>query len=252
MQEPIVVFTDGACSGNPGPGGWGSIILSHGQVFELGAGALATTNNRMELQAVLEAFQFILSLQKNSQSRILIYTDSVYVIRGMTQWIFSWMRNSWKTKEGVPVLNKDIWMDLYERVREIKKHHVLEWHYCRGHVGIPGNERCDEIAVSFSKNIKIDLYRGDLESYFVDLSQVPEDTSLPEMKTMSAPKKAMSYLSKIGSKVMRHKDWASCERRVKGQSGALFKKAMNLQDEKEILKGWGLSEDFSIEESEGS
>lgn len=251
MKEPILIFTDGACSGNPGPGGWGTILLIHGQVTELGGFVPGTTNNRMELQAVLEGLQTISNHLNSKDSEVHIYTDSVYVIRGITQWIFAWMRNQWKTKEGEAVLNKDLWMDLFTVVQHLKSKSQLSWLYCRGHVGIPGNERCDEIAVAYSKNLKVNLYRGSAEKYFVDLSHLPEDTSLPEMKGPSGPKKkAFSYLSKVGSIVFRHRDWGSCERRVKGQSGALFKKAMSQAEEVEILKSWGLSESTSIKESE--
>jgi ribonuclease HI len=120
--------------------------------------------------------------------------------------------------------------------------------YSRGHVGTPGNERCDEIAVCFSQKKWVELYEGKLLSYSVPIYDVPDDCELPEMRPKEAKKVAYSYLSVVGGSVCRHKDWASCERRVKGQSGAKFKKAMSAEAEPEILKEWGLSPKVEIKD----
>jgi hypothetical protein len=116
----------------------------------------------------------------------------------------------------------------------------IEWRYVRGHTGIKGNERCDEIAVLLREGKYVDLYEGPLKNYFYDISELPKNEPLPEMKPKGEKAKPYSYLSLIGNIPMRHKDWADCERRVKGQSGAKFKKAMSFDDESEILASWGI------------
>lgn len=251
IGSSIVIFTDGACSGNPGPGGWGVVIATvDGEVQELGGGAAVTTNNQMEMLATIRALQQVSSLP----GPILFYTDSTYVIRGITQWIWGWRKRNWLTAEGQAVSNKELWQDLHSLVLERSKKFAgdqgkIEWLYSRGHVGTPGNERCDEIAVAFSKNKWVDLYRGSLLKYPIAIYDVPEETSLPEMRPKSEKKVAYSYLSLLAGEVYRHRDWGSCERRVKGQSGAKFKKAMSAEEEITILKDWGLSIDRPIKES---
>lgn len=236
----IIVFTDGACSGNPGPGGWGAVIvLPEGQVRELGDGDRSTTNNRMEISGVLGALSYL----KNTPGDIRIYTDSTYVIRGITQWVWAWKRNNWFTAEGKEVQNKDLWEDLSYLVFKRKGMGQLSWHYVRGHSGVPGNERCDEISVAFSKGQHYRLFSGPLLKYDLPILDLPTPEALPEMKSYNKGEKktAFSYLSNIGGVVYRHKDWGSCERRVKGQSGAKFKKTMSATEEQEVLKSWGLA-----------
>lgn len=134
------------------------------------------------------------------------------------------------------VVNQDLWQSLIRLARP-----NIDWKYVRGHSGVPGNERVDEIAVSFSKSTYTQLYRGPLLSYSVAIHDLPENTGLPEMKPRVEKKAAaFSYLSLLGSTAMRHKDWSSCERRVKGQSGARFKKAMSAEEETAILRSWGI------------
>lgn len=234
------IFCDGACSGNPGPGGWGAILCrQNGQVQELGGGEKNTTNNQMELTGVLVALETL----GDSDSPIEIFTDSTYVIRGITQWIWGWKKRGWKTSEGQEVANQSLWEALLRAVTKAGGSKNIKWHYVRGHQGIPGNERCDEIAVAFSKNIRPTLFEGILQNYHHDLFKVPNDTSLPEMSASSFGKKAPahSYLSLIGTTAERHTNWADCERRVKGQSGAKFKKAMSPEEEQKILREWGVT-----------
>lgn len=245
LRNYILIFSDGACSGNPGPGGWGSIVLSPAdQVWELGAGNPSTTNNRMEMTAALEALRFI----QEQPGPVHFYTDSTYLIRGITQWIWGWKKRGWKTAEGDEVSNRDLWEEISALVQARGARGKIEWKYSRGHVGTPGNERCDRIAVAFSKNEYVSLYTGPLRSYSVDILTVPDDTSLPEMRPGGEKKEAFSYLSNLGGLVYRHKDWPSCQKRVSGQSGAKFKKAMSSAEEKEILKSWGLSPSTEIKE----
>lgn len=238
-----IVFSDGACTGNPGPGGWGAIIVTpDGQVRELGGADAATTNNRMELMGTIKALQ---SFKGKSDFPIHVHTDSTYVIRGITQWIWAWRSRGWKNAEGGDVSNQDLWEDLLRETTRLKES-GLEWKYVRGHTGVPGNERCDEIAVDYSKGRWVDLYKGSILQYPVAIHDIPEDTEVPEMKPKQAKVAAFSYLSYQGGVVRRHKTWAECERRVKGQSGAKFKKASSAEDEAQILRSWGLDPQKSI------
>lgn len=245
--KEIIVFTDGACSGNPGPGGWGSVIvLPIGYVQELGDGEASTTNNRMEMSGVLGALEYL----SKTEGDIIVYTDSTYVIRGITQWVWGWKRNNWRTAEGKEVSNKDIWEKLFFAVQKRKDMGKIHWSYTRGHMGTPGNERCDVIGVGYSKGYRVSLYAGPLSGYGIDILDLPEYEALPEMRpnNKAAKKEAFSYLSNIGGIVYRHKDWGSCERRVKGKSGAKFKKTTSASEEQEVLKSWGLSSGVDIKE----
>jgi ribonuclease HI len=249
----IVIFTDGACSGNPGPGGWGSIVaLPDGSVHELGGSSRDTTNNRMELAATIRALAM---LEPSGSQKITLYTDSTYVIRGITQWIWGWRSRGWKTAEGKEVSNREHWEALLSEVTRLKPT-TIDWKYVRGHNGNPGNERCDQIAVSFSIGKPEQLYVGPRDGYFVDLNELPSEDDLPENKKTGggaggsgASKSAggpTTYLSYHNGVVLRHSTWAQCERHVKGQSGAKFKKAKSAQEEKEILTGWGLDPHTAI------
>jgi ribonuclease HI len=236
ILESIIVFTDGACTGNPGPGGWAAVIATpEGQVKELGGYDSATTNNRMEMLGTLRALQYL----ENRTESVIVYTDSVYVIRGITEWIWAWRSRDWKTAAGAEVSNKDLWKELFTAVNK-RRDFGLEWKWVRGHTGVPGNERCDEIAVSFTKRGRADLFDGSLVHYPFAIYDLPPDQDLPEMKQIVAKKAAHSYLSLLGGVVTRHKSWNGCEKRVKGQSGAKFKKAMSESEEASIMRTWGL------------
>ncbi|MCM2279091.1 MAG: viroplasmin family protein [Oligoflexia bacterium] len=234
---PIVIFADGASSGNPGPGGWGAIVAHpDGRVQELGGGDPSTTNNRMELVAVIRALRSV----ENEPGAVAIFTDSVYVIRGITQWVWAWRKRGWKTAEGTEVANPDLWKALMGLLAQRDKSFPVEWKFVRGHSGIPGNERVDAIAVSFSKGRPVPLYSGSLLNYGVAIHDIPENTELPEMRPKEAPKPpAHSYLSLVGGTPMRHKTWAECEKRVKGVSGAKFKKTASAEEEAQVLSSWG-------------
>ena len=238
FSDKILIFTDGACSGNPGPGGFGTILaLPDGQIYELGEGRASTTNNRMEMVAVIKGLQKI----KAQPGNVWVLTDSTYVIRGITQWIWGWKKKGWVTAEGKEVTNKDLWQALDDEVAQRKKIGQIDWKYLRGHQGTPGNERCEEIAVEFSKNRRPTLYSGSLLEYPVEIHDLPEDMSLPPMKAPGEKKKAAhSYLSYVNGKLERHSSWSECEARVKGRSGAKFKKSTSAADEKKIVKDWGL------------
>ena len=238
--QPIVVFTDGAAKGNPGPGGWGSVIVTPaGDVTELGGRAdVATTNNRMELTGAIQA----LSALRGVPGALAIYTDSTYLIQGIRGWIFGWRKRGWKTAAGGDVLNRDLWEQLADLVAERGKG-AVEWHYVRGHAGIPGNERVDEIADGLAQGGAITLYRGPLIGYPHAVLDLPSETAVPPRTAAGASrdsrsKAPYSYLSVVGGQLARHTTWAECERRVKGQPGARFKKAMSPADEAAILRDW--------------
>ncbi|MEP7305124.1 MAG: RNase H family protein [Acidobacteriota bacterium] len=238
MSDPVtVVFTDGAAKGNPGPGGWGVVILTaDGQVLELGGRAAPTTNNRMELTGAIQA----LARLSETPGPLAIYTDSTYVIKGIREWIWGWRRRGWKTADGRDVVNRELWEQLWSLIVARGKG-AIEWHYVRGHSGIPGNERVDEIADGFAVDRGIDLYAGPFSGYPRPLLDLPADTSVPARSAGASPKgksTAHSYLSFVDGKPMRHQTWAECEKRVKGRSGARFKKAMSEADETAILLGW--------------
>lgn len=235
----ITAFTDGAAKGNPGPGGWGAIVAVDDRVRELGGGTPHTTNNQMELTAVIEALRAV----RGVAGTVELHTDSTYVIQGITQWIHGWRRRGWRTAEGQPVLNRELWEALAAEVAARGRGGV-RWHYVRGHSAIPGNERCDEIAVAFAADRRADLYDGPRSAYPVDLTERPADTSVPKRSaggTRTKPAAAYSYLSVVDGVAMRHATWPECERRVKGVAGARFKKAMSAADEAAILAAWGVS-----------
>lgn len=137
MNGPVEIYTDGACKGNPGPGGWGAWLKWGGHEKELFGGAPQTTNNRMELTAVIEA---LASLKRGC--RVRLHTDSQYVHNGISSWIRDWKRRGWRTADRKPVKNVDLW----QKLDELADNHDIEWVWVRGHDGNPGNERADELA----------------------------------------------------------------------------------------------------------
>ncbi len=158
LPEIKAIYTDGACSGNPGPGGWGTVIyFVDGSVHEMGGYEPGTTNNRMEMQAAIAALQFL--QQHTYDNDIQLNTDSKYLIQGITQWMRGWKRKGWKTAAGKAVLNKDLWLTLDELAQSLKTDQSIDidWQYVKGHAGNVGNERCDEIARSFSQQRAISL-----------------------------------------------------------------------------------------------
>jgi ribonuclease HI len=138
IKEPVVeIFTDGACSGNPGPGGYGAILKYSDNYKEISGYEPNTTNNRMELMAVIEALSHL-----KRACRVKVYSDSSYVINGMTKWISGWIKKKWINSQKKPVLNKDLWM----RLLDLTRPHNIEWIWVKGHHGHIENERCDEMA----------------------------------------------------------------------------------------------------------
>jgi len=239
MDKPqTIIFTDGSSRGNPGPGGWGAIIVQDGKVAELGGREEHTTNNRMELKAAIEALSFITYQLTNLRTyQLTLYTDSRYLINGITIWLAGWEKNNWMTKAKEEVMNRDLW----EKLGALVRGKEIRWEYIGGHSGIPGNERCDEIATSFADSIEPKLFKGSLEAYSVKgILNVEAGDASSSKKSRTKGQKAYSYVSAIDGKVETHATWAECEQRVKGVKGARFKKSLNAEDEKKI------KEEFSI------
>jgi ribonuclease HI len=259
QMPTATIFCDGACSGNPGPGGWGAILLVpsksveetpgnvtpwDAKIIELGGGPhFETTNNQMELLATREALKRLGPLWPSDAGPIHVYTDSSYVIFGITRWIFGWKKRNWQTQEGASVLNRELWESLDRIVREVGATRI-RWGYVRGHTGIDGNERVDQIAVAYSKGQRIELYAGSLAEYSVPLLPLHPCVDPPErtQKTGSAIAggQAPWYLSMIHGNLEKHTTWAQCESRVKGVAGAKFKKVSTPEEEATIKKKWGL------------
>ncbi len=138
-MSPIEIYTDGACKGNPGPGGWGALLMANGAEKELFGGELGTTNNRMEMMAVIEALSAL-----KRPCKVTLHVDSQYVLKGMTEWLPGWKARGWRTASKEPVKNVELWQRLDELVN--RSGHQIEWRWVRGHNGDPGNERADVLA----------------------------------------------------------------------------------------------------------
>lgn len=136
-NNPILIWSDGACTGNPGPGGWGTIVEINGRQYELSGGSKRSTNNIMELTGALEGIK-----KTPDGSTIILTSDSQYLVKGMTSWLKSWKQKGWKKADGKPVMNKDLWVELDHESRKRE----ITWIWVKGHAGHPENERCDELA----------------------------------------------------------------------------------------------------------
>jgi ribonuclease HI len=234
MNSQITIFTDGSSSGNPGPGGWGAIVKNHEKVMELGGRETHTTNNRMELMAVIEALGSIGS----TKGEVIVHTDSSYVIQGITKWVKGWMARGWITSTKDEVQNRDLWENLHEKATKREAHGPIIWKQIEGHAGVPGNERADVIATSFTQNNPVELFAGDASDYSIDLSVIIANRTKKTVKEVAkdrSKKPAHSYISMINGDIQIHKTWKECEARVKGARGAKFKKSLSAADEKTII-----------------
>lgn len=145
MKE-VTLYTDGACSGNPGPGGWGAILIYKDYKKEMSGGDKETTNNKMELTAAIEGLKAL-----KEPCRVKLYSDSKYLIDGITKdWARSWRAKGWKKSDGKPALNVDLW----EQILELDEYHEIEYIWVKGHAGNPNNERCDRLAVAYYEGLK--------------------------------------------------------------------------------------------------
>ena len=231
-MSSITIFTDGSSRGNPGPGGWGTIVVEEGiKVTELGGAEKHTTNNRMELMAATEGI-----LLTPQHAGITVFTDSKYLINGITSWIKGWKSNGWVTKTKDDVVNKDLWIRLDAAVKD----RSVKWEYVGGHVGIVGNERCDHIATDFADNGKTALYSGPISGYDLpNILDVSHDSAAMKTKKSSSSRsnaKAFSYISSVGGSIHVDHSWAECEKRVKGVKGARYKKSVDVNDEQRVIE----------------
>ncbi|MBI5202149.1 MAG: ribonuclease HI [Elusimicrobia bacterium] len=237
-MDSIHAYCDGACSGNPGPGGWGAVlILPEGVVKELGGGERPTTNNRMEMLGAISA----LRATADRPEPVKLFTDSSYVVSGITMWVHGWRRRGWQTMDGKPVLNRDLWETLMGLAAARRDR--LTWVQVKGHAGHEVNERCDEIAVAYSKNQNADLYEGPaIGCGYSLLEPGPAHLRAPggPRKPSSPKPKGGWYLSWVGGKLEKHTSWPECQARVSGVSGAKFKKVSSPEEEKAALEGWGV------------
>lgn len=224
MSEAII-FSDGSSRGNPGRGGWGAIIYFNekgkDKVVELGDGENMTTNNRMELTAVLESIRFAEDIGKKD---IIVHTDSSYVVNSLSKWIWDWEKKDWKTKDGKGVLNRDIFECFFELLPLVKVNFKL----IKGHSGINENERCDEIATNFADQKPIELFDGEKGDYRIEF----DETKRTPQKNKG---RAYSYVSLVDNVIEVHSTWKDCENRVKGKK-ARFKKSFSKEDEEKIIE----------------
>ena len=238
--DQFVVFTDGSSRGNPGPGGWASVVIGgvsndsarpDAPVIELGGREAVTTNNRMELMAAAEALARI-----PEGASVTVHTDSSYLINGITKWVSGWKRNGWVTKTKEGVVNKDVWMrlDASCAARRVK------WTHVGGHVGVVGNERCDHIATAFADERAVALFDGLFGNYDLpNIFDVSHDTGSAARKKSSSSHsnaKAYSYVSSVAGVIETHRTWPECEKRVKGAKGARYKKSISGDDERNIIQ----------------
>lgn len=232
-----LLFTDGACSGNPGKGAWAFVAielredLSKSPVFEMAGYEDHTTNNRMELMALMSAIRW---LAKKDFDQAAIWTDSKYALEGLRSWMFGWQKRNWLTQEGNPVSNKDLWQEALQLEKDLgplwKK---IKLEKLPGHHGILGNERCDQLARECISQQHADTYEGPLKDHPFGMDM---------LKTEPAKAQGLGefwYLSLIAGSAQRHKTWPECEAFVRGKKGAKFKKVYSVQEETLILKGWG-------------
>lgn len=138
-SEDLIIYTDGACSGNPGPGGWGVLMLHGSREKTLNGGERDTTNNRMELMAAIKALE---AIKPGFTGKVILWTDSTYVLKGITEWIHGWKKRGWKKSDKKPVINKDLWQIL----DALNAEKDVSWKWVKGHAGVEGNERADELA----------------------------------------------------------------------------------------------------------
>ena len=229
-MKPTRIFTDGAAKGNPGPGGFGAIVREGGRVQELGGRVSHTTNNEMELRAVVESLRSL----EHIHASVELYTDSKYVAEGAARWIFGWIKNGWKTKTGSDVRNKELW----EQLAELLPGTQIKWCVIPGHSGIPDNERADAIASGFGSGTHPTMYAGPAQSYSYDLDNTSYDLVKKQARSDTRArqaKTAYSYISLKDGVVKTHTTWAECEARVKGQKNVRFKKALDVHEEKTII-----------------
>jgi ribonuclease HI len=238
-NEGHLLFADGSSLGNPGRGGWGAVlVIGRTRIVELGDRATHTTNNKMELTAIIEG----LSRLKDEEGDLVIFSDSSYAMNGATKWIHGWMKRGWVTSTKTPVENRALWERLHELLEDRKRFGRVAWQHVPGHSGVAGNERCDEIATGYASGDDPGLYDGDIGDYAIDILDISIDEAKADARQGAKSRsraKAYSYLSYVDGVAKRHATWPECEKRVKGKPNAKYKKALSLEDERHILLVWG-------------
>ncbi|MEO5646366.1 MAG: viroplasmin family protein [Candidatus Paceibacterota bacterium] len=247
MSKQLTIYTDGASRGNPGPGGWAAVILAADFGMEIAGNATRATNNQMELAAVEAVLSDSGALAWDGP--IVLYSDSMYVINGLTKWAKGWERNGWITSTKTPVENKGQWQNLLVLMKEYGSRISIE--KVKGHAGDLYNERCDELAVAAALGKNPVLFSGSLKDYksFLDENGYSEignskmSSATPAAKKSTAKKGdvAYSYVSMVGGVVHADKTWAACEKRVKGVKGAKYKKVFSKDEETELMQDYTLA-----------
>lgn len=228
-KDTAVIFCDGASKGNPGPGGWGAVVVFSDRVAEIGGGENATTNNRMEITGAVSALSF--AKEKNGADvPVKIFTDSKYLINGATSWLFNWQKNGWQTKDKRDVLNRDLWEKLSELVSDFK----IKWQYVPGHSGFVLNERVDEIASSFAEGRNPELFVGALADYSLRGEIEKAGSDAPEDIRAVKP----YYISFAGGRISRHETWQECQSFVSGERGVRYKKVRSKAEEESAVRQW--------------
>jgi len=240
-MKTLTIYTDGASRGNPGPGGWGAIILVDGYAMEIAGGVKKATNNQMELQAVLEVLSD--SGAKAHKGPVVVYSDSTYVVKGLSSWVYGWEKKGWITTAKTPVENKDIWVKLLVLLREYGKRLTIE--KVKGHAGDLYNERCDELAVAAALGKKETHFQGSQKDYDAFLKEIGTTKKVESGKVKVKSKArssgpAYSYVSTVGGKVYTDKTWAACEARVKGTKGAKYQKVFSKAEETGLVQDYTL------------
>lgn len=237
MKSILTIYTDGASRGNPGPGGWGAVILVDGYVMEIAGSAKNATNNQMELQAVLETLSD--SGARAHKGEVMVYSDSSYVVKGLTSWVYGWDKKGWVTMAKTPVENKAIWQNLLVLLKEYGSRLSIE--KVKGHAGDLYNERCDELAVAAALGKKETYFKGsqkDYDKFLVEIGTTVKKVSPKKKKKDTGP--AYSYVSFVNGKVYADKTWKECETRVKGTKGAKYQKVFSKAEETSLVQDYTL------------
>ena len=219
-DEDVVIYTDGSCIGNPGPGGWAAIVVRAGRVEEYGGAEAPTTNNRMEMRAAVEGLRRV-----RPGERVRVVTDSRYLLDGISRWIHGWKRRGWRKADGGEVLNRDLWeaLDLLCS----RSDRPVTWEHVRGHAGHAFNERCDEIANGFARGAPPDLRTG-------DGGWIQAGPRVSEQAARAFP----LYVSLADGLVSVHDNWPECEARIKGAKGGRCKKVKTPAEYRRVVDEW--------------
>ena len=177
-MQTVVVYTDGGCHGNPGPGGWAAVLTCGPHRRELSGGVPATTNNRMELQAAIAALNIL-----KDPCAVQLHTDSNYLREGITSWLPGWKRNGWRTKTKAPVKNADLWRQL----DAVVSRHQVAWRWVKGHAGDPGNERCDQLAQQAIAEVKSKYTKSDLQAHLVQFNRPDPEALAAGLRHLAPP-----------------------------------------------------------------